>query len=268
MKFLEVNKLTIKFGDKTVVNNLSFDLAAGDRLGVIGESGSGKTMIALAIIGLLPDSASFSGSIRLGGEELLSLSDKRMSAFRGSKVSMVFQEPLAALNPLMRVGKQIAQPLRNHNRLSARESLARAIELCASVGLPDPEQTVRAYPHQLSGGQRQRVGLAIAIACNPKLLIVDEPTTALDVTVQSEVLQTINELVKQHDTSLIFISHDLPVVSTMVETIAVMQSGNWVEQASMSALFDQPQHEYSKRLVDLARATQNRFTDFTTKATS
>ena len=168
----------------------------------------------------------------------------------------------------MRVGKQIAQPLRNHNRLSARESLARAIELCASVGLPDPEQTVRAYPHQLSGGQRQRVGLAIAIACNPKLLIVDEPTTALDVTVQSEVLQTINELVKQHDTSLIFISHDLPVVSTMVETIAVMQSGNWVEQASMSALFDQPQHEYSKRLVDLARATQNRFTAFTTKATS
>lgn len=173
MKFLEVNKLTIKFGDKTVVNNLSFDLAAGDRFGVIGESGSGKTMIALAIIGLLPDSASFSGSIRLDGEELLSLGDKQMSAFRGSKVSMVFQEPLTALNPLMRVGKQITQPLRNHNRLSARECLARAIELCASVGLPDPEQTVRAYPHQLSGGQRQRVGLAIAIACNPKLLIVD-----------------------------------------------------------------------------------------------
>ena len=262
MKFLEVDKLTIKFGDKTVVNSLSFDLDAGDSLGIIGESGSGKTMIALAIIGLLPDSASFSGSIRLDGEELLSLGDKRMSALRGSKVSMMFQEPLTALNPLMRIGNQIARPLRIHDQLSANESLKRAIELCASVGLPDPEHVIRAYPHQLSGGQRQRVGLAIAIACNPKLLIVDEPTTALDMTVQKEVLQTINELVKQHSTSLVFISHDLPVVSTMTETIAVMQSGDCVEQALMSALFHQPQHEYSKRLVDLARATQNRFSDF------
>lgn len=268
MKFLEVDKLTIKFGDKTVVNNFSFELAAGDSFGIIGESGSGKTMIALAIIGLLPDSASLSGNIRLDGEELLSLGDKQMSALRGNKVSMVFQEPLTALNPLMRIGKQIAQPLKNHNRLSARESLARAIELCASVGLSDPEETVRAYPHQLSGGQRQRVGLAIAMACYPKLLIVDEPTTALDVTVQKEVLTTIKKLVKQHDTTLIFITHDLPVVSTMTETIAVMQSGNCVEQAPMLELFNQPQHEYSKRLVDLARATQAKFTTFTTITTS
>lgn len=264
MKFLEVDKLTIKFGDKTVVNNLSFDLAVGDRLGIIGESGSGKTMIALAIIGLLPDSASSSGSIRLDGEELLSLDDKQMSAFRGNKVSMMFQEPLTSLNPLMRIGKQIAQPLRNHNRLSTRESLVRAIELCASVGLSEPEETVRSYPHQLSGGQRQRVGLAIAIACNPKLLIVDEPTTALDVTVQKKVLKTIDELVSQHGTTLIFISHDLPVISTMAATIAVMQRGNCVEQAPTSTLFDQPKHEYSKRLVDLARATQARLTTFTT----
>ena len=257
MKFLEVNKLTIKFRDKTVVNNLSFDLAAGDRLGVIGESGSGKTMIALAIIGLLPDSASFSGSIRLDGKELLSLGDKRMSAFRGSKVSMVFQEPLTALNPLMRVGKQIAQPLRRHNRLSARESLARAIELCASVGLPDPEQTVRAYPHQLSGGQRQRVGLAIAIACNPKLLIVDEPTTALDVTVQSEVLQTINELVKQHDTSLIFISRSALFFSSIISLIGISLPCSIPSSIVFLALSTESMSRFSISLSSIRRTSDS-----------
>lgn len=262
MKLLEIDELTIKFGDKTVVNNLSFDLAASDRLGVIGESGSGKTMIALAIIGLLPESAILSGSIRLDGKDLVSLDDKQMSAFRGNKISMMFQEPLTALNPLMRIGKQIARPLRIHDQLSAHESLNCAIELCASVGLPDPEHAIHSYPHQLSGGQRQRVGLAIAIACKPKLLIVDEPTTALDVTIQKEVLKTINELVKQHGTSLIFISHDLPVVSTMAENIVVMQNGNCVEQATTTELFGRPKHEYSKKLVDLAAATQNRFSKF------
>jgi peptide/nickel transport system ATP-binding protein len=173
MKFLEVENLTISFGNKVVVNSVSFDLAAGERLGVIGESGSGKTMIALAVIGLLPDTATATGSIRLAGEELLRLSDQQMSAYRGKQLAMVFQEPLTALNPLMRVGKQIAQPLLNHDKVSRKAGITRAIELCASVGLPDPQHIVRAYPHQLSGGQRQRIGLAIAIACNPKLLIVD-----------------------------------------------------------------------------------------------
>ena len=259
MNFLEVKNLTISFGNKVVVNNVSFNLTAGKRLGVIGESGSGKTMIALAVIGLLPDTATATGSIQLDGEELLALNDQQMSAYRGNQLAMVFQEPLTALNPLMRVGKQIAQPLRNHNHFSIKVGIARAIELCASVGLPDPEHIVRAYPHQLSGGQRQRIGLAIAIACSPKLLIVDEPTTALDVTVQKEVLQTINDLVKQQGSSLIFISHDLPVVSTMAEDIAVLRNGELVEHANITALFNDPQHEYSKKLVDLARASEKNF---------
>ena len=267
MNFLEVKNLTISFGNRVVVNNVSFNLTAGKRLGVIGESGSGKTIIALAIIGLLPDAATVTGSVRLAGEELLNLSDQQMSAYRGKQLAMVFQEPLTALNPLMRVGKQIAQPLLNHDQVSRKACVARAIELCASVGLPDPEHIVRAYPHQLSGGQRQRIGLAIAIACSPKLLIVDEPTTALDVTVQKEVLQTINDLVKQQGSSLIFISHDLPVVSTMAEDIAVLRNGELVEHANFSALFNNPQHEYSKKLVDLARASEKNFSYFTEGST-
>ena len=268
MNFLEVENLSISFDNKVVVANVSFDLAAGERLGVIGESGSGKTMIALAIMGLLPDSATATGSVKLAGEELLNLSDQQISAYRGNKLAMVFQEPLTALNPLMRVGRQIARPLLNHDKVSRKACVARAIELCAAVGLPDPEHIVRAYPHQLSGGQRQRIGLAIAIACTPKLLIVDEPTTALDVTVQKEVLQAINELVQQQDTSLIFISHDLPVVSTMAEDIAVLRNGKLVEHANISALFTHPQHEYSKRLVDLARTSENEFSRFTAERNS
>ena len=267
MNFLEVENLSISFDNKVVVANVSFDLAAGERLGVIGESGSGKTMIALAIMGLLPDSATATGSVKLAGEDLLNLSDQQMSAYRGNNLAMVFQEPLTALNPLMRVGRQIARPLLNHDKVSRKACVARAIELCASVGLPDPERIVHAYPHQLSGGQRQRIGLAIAIACNPKLLIVDEPTTALDVTVQKEVLQTINDLVKQQGSSLIFISHDLPVVSTMAEDIAVLRNGDLVEHANIAALFNNPQHEYSKKLVDLARATEKEFSYFTKSST-
>ena len=268
MKFLEVENLTISFNNKVVVNKVSFNVAAGERLGVIGESGSGKTLIALAIIGLLPEAATVTGSVRLAGEELLALNDQQMSAYRGKQLAMVFQEPLTALNPIMRVGKQIAQPLRNHKNFSIKAGIARAVELCTAVGMPDPEHIVRAYPHQLSGGQRQRIGLAIAIACSPKLLIVDEPTTALDVTVQKEVLQTINDLVRQQGSSLIFISHDLPVVSTMAEDIAVLRNGELVEHANFSALFNNPQHEYSKKLVDLARASEKDFSYFTKGSTS
>ena len=159
------------------------------RSGIIGESGSGKTLTSLALIGLLPETANVTGSVLLEGKELIGASDRELSTLRGNSIGMVFQEPLTALNPLMRVGKQISLPLRTHRGMNKRASLQRATELCARVGLPDPERIVRSYPHQLSGGQRQRIGLAIALACSPRLLIADEPTTALDVTVQKEVLE-------------------------------------------------------------------------------
>ncbi|MHB1091047.1 MAG: ATP-binding cassette domain-containing protein [Ilumatobacteraceae bacterium] len=266
MSLLEVRDLVIKFGNKTVVDHVSFDLEAGERLGIIGESGSGKTLTSLAVMGLLPDTATTTGSIQFEGREILSLSDREMSKVRGNRIGMIFQEPLTSLNPLMRVGKQIAQPLRNHRNMSLKDGLEKALTLCERVGLPDPERIVRAYPHQLSGGQRQRIGLAIALACNPVLLIADEPTTALDVTVQLEVLKLMNELVTQEGSSLIFVTHDLPVVSSMTEAVAVMQYGKMVEHTKVSDLFQHPRDDYSKKLIDTARATEAEFKRFSSGA--
>ena len=260
---LEVRNLTIRFGSTTVVDDVSFDVDAGDRLGIIGESGSGKTLTSLAIIGLLPETANISGSVKFNGKELTDLSDRELSAIRGKHIGMVFQEPLTALNPLMRVGKQIAQPLRNHQGMSLKEGMKQAIALCERVGLPDPDRIVRSFPHQLSGGQRQRIGLAIALACSPALLIADEPTTALDVTVQKEVLKLMNDLVIQEGSALIFVSHDLPVVSSMTERVAVMQRGNIVELASVDALFANATNDYSKMLIRTAQLSDDSFARFT-----
>lgn len=259
MTLLEVRNLTIRFGHRVVVEDVSFELEAGQRLGIIGESGSGKTLTSLAVIGLLPDTATATGSILLDGQELMGKSDRDFSSIRGNRIGMVFQEPLTALNPLMRVGKQIAQPLRRHRGMRMTAAISRATELCARVGLPDPERVVRAYPHQLSGGQRQRIGLAIALACGPSLLIADEPTTALDVTVQQDVLKLINDLVQSERSSLIFVSHDLPVVSSMTERVAVMRSGQVVELAAVNELFGAARHEYSRMLVDAARRSDDDF---------
>ncbi|MGA0218053.1 MAG: ABC transporter ATP-binding protein [Ilumatobacteraceae bacterium] len=260
---LEVRNLTVRFGSKTVVDGVSFDLEASSRLGVIGESGSGKTLTTLAIIGLLPETARVSGSVTFEGKELLGLADRDFSAIRGNRIGMVFQEPLTALNPLMRVGKQIAQPLRNHQGVTLKEGLKRAMELCARVGLPDPDRIIRSYPHQLSGGQRQRIGLAIALACSPALLIADEPTTALDVTVQKEVLNLMSSLVAEEGSSLIFVSHDLPVVASITERVAVMQNGEIVELASVNSMFQDASHEYSRKLIQAARSSDAEFGHFT-----
>ena len=209
---LEVEDLTVRFGGHTVVDDVSFTLEAGGRIGIIGESGSGKTLTALSVIGLVPDAAEVTGSVRFDGEQLLGRRDGDLSKLRGEQIAMVFQNPQTALNPLMRVGKQVAEPLRRHRGLSKADAAVAAIALCERVGLPDPGRTVRAYPHQLSGGQRQRVGIAMALACRPALLIADEPTTALDVTVQAGVLELLAELITEEGTALLFITHDVALV--------------------------------------------------------
>lgn len=261
---VEVRNLTIRFGGRTVVDDVSFSLDSGQRLGIIGESGSGKTLTSLALIGLLPETASVTGSVLFEGTEMIGASDRELSTLRGNSIGMVFQEPLTALNPLMRVGKQIGLPLRTHRGLSKRAAVQKAIELCARVGLPDPERIVRSYPHQLSGGQRQRIGLAIALACSPRLLIADEPTTALDVTVQKEVLALIEELVREEGSALVFVSHDLPVVSSMTDRVAVMNQGRVVELADINTLFSRASHEYSRKLVRTARHSDEGLAALTT----
>jgi len=252
---LAVDDLSIDFGDGPVVDHVSLTVQPGDRVGIIGESGSGKTLTALAIIGLAPDNALITGSIRWNGQELLGRSDRELSRMRGEAVAMVFQNPLNALNPVMRVGRQIAEPLRLHYDMSRAKAAAAAVELCRLVGLPDPHSAAKAFPHQLSGGQRQRVGIAIALACQPALLIADEPTTALDVTVQAEVLELLRDLIEQRDTALVFITHDVALVSGITDRLLVMREGAIVEEGPTDELVRAPNHPYTRQLLEAARAT-------------
>jgi peptide/nickel transport system ATP-binding protein len=252
---LAVEELTVEIGGRPVVDRVSFELPAGGRLGVIGESGSGKTMTALAIVGLAPDAATITGRVRLDGEEMIGRDDRSAAALRGERVAMVFQDPRTALNPVMRIGRQVSEPLRLHRGLGRREAADAAIELCRRVGLPDPERITRAYPHQLSGGQRQRVGIAMALACRPALLIADEPTTALDVTVQAEVMALLRQLVDEDGTALMFISHDLALVSGVVDDVMVMRNGVIVERGTVDAVTRRPEHRYTTQLLDAARRT-------------
>ena len=254
MSLLEITDLTVRFGHKTVVDGVSFALAAGERLGMIGESGSGKSLTALAAIGLLPEEASVTGSVRLDGRELLGESDRALAKIRGEQIAMVFQEPLTALNPLMRIGRQLAEPVRLHRGLSRTAARATAIELAQRVGLPDPERIVRAFPHQLSGGQRQRVGIAIALACEPAILIADEPTTALDVTVQAEILALLRRLVDEQGASLLFITHDLAVLASVVSSLVVLADGKLVERTEIAALGHGHHDPRTTTLLHAARA--------------
>ncbi|ANN21418.1 ABC transporter ATP-binding protein [Amycolatopsis orientalis] len=224
-----------------LVRGVSFGIARGERVGLIGESGSGKSLTALSIMGLLPEELAASGSVKLDGRELLGASEKELSRLRGNEMSMVFQEPMTALNPAMRVGAQVAEPLRIH-RNGRKDPEA----LLDSVGLPG---TSRAYPHQLSGGQRQRVILAIALANDPKLLICDEPTTALDVTVQAQILELILDGVRERECALLFITHDLAVVAKVCERVLVMLDGEIVESGTTREVLTAPQHDYTKKLL-------------------
>lgn len=258
-QMLEIKNLSISFGNGTnkvkVVNKLSYTIAKGETLGVVGESGSGKSLTSLAIMGLLHPSATIeSGEILFSSSSanptnLLALSDKEMRAFRGNEIAMIFQEPMTSLNPVISCGEQVAEALRLHKGLSKKEAKIETIEWFKEVQLPRPDQLYDAYPHQISGGQKQRVMIAMAMCCNPKLLIADEPTTALDVTVQKTILQLIKRLQKKHNMSVIFITHDLGVVAEIADQVVVMRNGEKLENGKTKELFSKPQHPYTKGLI-------------------
>jgi len=244
---LEVRDLTVVAGGAVLVDHAGFTLEAGGRAGIIGESGAGKTMTALAVMGLLPDGVEATGSVLLRGEEILGRTDKDMAAWRGRSMSMVFQEPMTALNPVMRIGRQVAEPLRIHGEMSRAAADSAAVELLGSVGLE--ERRAGSFPHELSGGQRQRAVIAMALACGPDLVIADEPTTALDSTVQAQVLRVLRDQVAARGAALVLITHDLPVVASMAEEVIVMADGAIVETGRARELFRAPAHEHTRRLV-------------------
>jgi len=249
---LDVSHLSVRAGDRLLVDDLTFSIGAGERVGLIGESGSGKSLTSLAVMGLLPDTVTATGSVRVGEDagEVVGLGERAAARLRGSTMAMVFQEPMTALNPLMRVGTQIAEAMRIHRTQPDRRSAARrAVELLADVGLPSPEEAARAYPHQLSGGQRQRVVLAIALANDPALLVADEPTTALDVTVQRQVLDLVLRSVTERGTGLLFITHDLAVVGETCDRVLVMNAGVIVEEGPIDRVFTKPEHPYTRGLL-------------------
>ena len=252
-QLLEVEDLSIRFGARAAVEGISFAIGAGETLGLVGESGSGKSATSLAILRLLAPNAECSGRIRFAGEDLLTLPEETMRRRRGREIAMIFQEPMTALNPVMPVGEQIAEAVRLHqpglSRKAVRETVLEALQ---QVALPDPARRYGGYPHQFSGGQRQRILIAMAIVNRPRLLIADEPTTALDVTVQAQILRLLRDLREQHELAMLFISHDLAVVSQIADRVAVMQQGRIVEQAAARELFLAPQHAYTRRLLAAA----------------
>ena len=254
-KILEVSDLSISFLsegiEKEVIHNISFDLYPNEILGVVGESGSGKSVSSLAILGLLPKKISklTSGSLEFKGTNLLTLEQNEFQNIRGNEISMIFQEPMSSLNPSMRCGRQVEEILLQHTSLSKKQAKEETLSLFEKVKLPLPDRVYNAYPHQISGGQKQRVMIAMAIACKPKILIADEPTTALDVTVQKDILTLLKDLQVETGMSIIFISHDLSLISEIADRVLVMYKGSIVEQGSVNNIFHQPQHIYTKALL-------------------
>jgi peptide/nickel transport system ATP-binding protein len=250
---LSVQDLRVQFatedGPVFAVNGVSFDLAAGEIIALVGESGCGKSVTAMAVPGLLAPTATVTGRVLLEGRDLLELSAKDLRSVRGKDVSFVFQEPMTSLNPAFTVGKQIREVLQRHEGLSKKAAQARAVELLQLVRIPAPERRVDEYPHQLSGGMRQRVMIAIAVACGPKVLVADEPTTALDVTIQAGVLDILRDLRDELGTAIVLITHDLGVVADLADKVVVMYAGRPVEQAEVHELFAHPQHPYTNGLL-------------------
>ena len=251
---LDVKRLTVTFpgarSNVTAVDDVSFQIGAGETLGLVGESGSGKSVTAFAIIRLLqPPGRVVAGQVTFEGRDLLALPEREMRSVRGARISLIFQEPMTALNPVMRVGDQIAESLTVHGKATAAAARSRATELLEAVHIPDPARRLRDYPHQLSGGMRQRVMIAIALACQPPLVIADEPTTALDVTIQAEVLDLLRELKAKFGLSLLLITHDFGVIAEMADRVAVMYKGRLVEQGPVRQILRSPVHDYTKSLL-------------------
>lgn len=255
---LAVRDLSVGTRHTGLVHDVTFELRRGERVGLIGESGSGKSLTALSVIGLLSDGIHATGDVRLAGFDgnLLTARESRLSRLRGKDIAMVFQEPMTALNPTMRVGAQVTEVMRIHRTRSKRDAQQHMLELLEQVGLPEPAVTARAYPHQLSGGQRQRVVLAIALANDPTVLICDEPTTALDVTVQARVLDQIVDGVESRDAAMLFITHDLAVVSSVCERVMVMYGGRIVEAGTVTDVFTRPRHRYTQGLLAASNLTE------------
>jgi peptide/nickel transport system ATP-binding protein len=247
---LEVRGLTVHVGRVEVIHGISFALDAGQRTGLIGESGSGKTLTALALMGLLPDGLTATGSVLYRGQNLLALPERDLCRIRGDRLAMVFQEPMTALNPVMNIGDQVAEPLRVHRAYSRGQARQEALHALQKVHLPDAAEKLNAFPHQLSGGQRQRAMIAMATACSPEVLIADEPTTALDVTVQAQILRLLVELVEAGGASLLLITHDLPVVANVCQRVLVLYGGHIVESGSVEDVFERPRHPYTRALLD------------------
>lgn len=262
---LEIRDLCVEFqtveGTVQAVNHLSYKLRKGEKLGIVGESGSGKSVSSLGMLRLIPNPPGriTGGEILYKGQDLVKAPKKEMQRIRGNEISMIFQEPMTSLNPIIKCGKQIAESLRLHRGMNKKEAMEEAVRLMQSVGIANPAQRAHEYPHQMSGGMRQRVMIAMALACEPQILIADEPTTALDVTIQAQILDLIRDLNERMGTSVIFITHDLGVVSELCDTVLVMYTGRIVEQAPVLELFETPKHPYTVGLLEaIPRITKQR----------
>lgn len=247
---IEVKDLTIQFGAAPVVENVSFTIQSGEILGVVGESGSGKTMTALAVMGLLPEEAVIrSGSVKIDGTELIHAESKVLRSFQGNKMSMIFQEPMTSLNPTLKIGRQVGEVLTLHTDMKKKEIKAKVLDALKEVGLPAAEKIYESYPHRLSGGMRQRVMIAMSIILKSKLLVADEPTTALDITIQAQIMQLLKVINQENQTSILFITHDLNLMRGFCQRMLVMRQGQIVESGTVEEVFKNPKHEYTTELI-------------------